>query len=189
MNEQILVGTSVHRCKEYSFQRWIDRVKELTYPGVANILAVDNSADDYMVDKYGAQVPMLHLIGMDQSPQAAHRRITRSMVAIQKTFLAGDYTHWFNLECDVIPPVDIIETMLYWGRDSDWIAFSYPNRDSPSDCQQGIGCALLSRRLLEAFDLNEADSPDAWLWEKVRKSNRFRTAEFWQYADVQHLAS
>ena len=188
MSERILVGTSVHRCKEYSFQRWIDRVKELTYPGL-DVLAVDNSEDTYMVDKYGAQVPMVYLPGLDQGPQAAHHRITRSMATIQKTFLAGHYDRWFNLECDVIPPVGIIEQMLDWGRDSDWIAFSYPNRDSPTDCQQGIGCALLSRRLVEAFDYREADSPDAWLWEKVRKSNRFRTAEFWQYADIKHLAS
>lgn len=185
---KILVGTSTHRCKEYSFQRWIDRVKSFTYPHV-EILAVDNSEDTYMVDKYGPQIPMIHIPGLPQSREDYHFRITRSMAALQKTFLAGNYTRWFNLECDVIPPSDIIEQMLHWGRDSDWIAFSYPNRECQSDVQQGIGCALLSRAIASAFDYIHADSPDAWLWENVRKAKRFRTAEFWQYADVQHLAS
>jgi hypothetical protein len=48
---------------------------------------------------------------------------------------------------------------------------------------------MLSRRLAEAFDFRHADSPDAWLWEQVRRSGRFKTMELWQYVPVEHLAS
>ncbi len=185
---KILIGSCTHQLKEYSLQRWIDNVKSFTYPNV-EIFVVDNSPTEDLTNKYKSQIPIVH-IDVDQSPQFWHNRITKSMAIIQEKFLAGNYYKWFNLECDVIPPKNIIEFMLEWGKDTDWISHCYPNREgSNKDVQQGIGCSMLSRKLVESFDYKQADSPDAWLWECVRKSGKFKTMELWQYINIQHLRS
>jgi ubiquinone/menaquinone biosynthesis C-methylase UbiE len=183
---KILVACPVHKVKEYSFQRWIDRVKEFTYPNV-EIFVVDNSPTLDFYNKFKSQVPMEHI---EIDPKVDyHRKITDSMAVIQKKFLAGDYYKWFNLECDVIPPKNMIELMLEWGKDTDWISHCYPMRASQgqkADVQQGIGCSMLSRPLVASVDYKMADSPDAWLWENVRKS-KFTTMELWNYVSVEHL--
>lgn len=186
--EKILVACPVHECKEYSFQRWIDNVKSFTYPNF-DILCVDNSPNEDFANRYKDQIPIIHIPDLPQEGEKYHFRITESMAVIQGIFLSGSYKRWFNCECDIIPPKDIIENMLYYGRDSDWIAHSYQIRESsnPNDIQQGIGCALMSRRMIEEIDYKVADSPDAWLWEVVRETNKFKTMELWQYWNVEHL--
>lgn len=185
--EKILVACPIHECKEYSFQRWIDNVKSFTYP-FFDIFVVDNSPNEDFINRYKDQIPMVHISGLNQDGNYYHERITQSMAVIQKYFLAGNYNRWFNLECDLIPPKDIIEFLLYWGRDSDWISHCYPNREgSNNDVQQGIGCSMLSRAIIESFDYEKADSPDAWLWEEVRKADKFQTMELWQYVPISHL--
>jgi len=183
---KILVACPVHETKEYGFQRWIDRVKEFTYPNF-EIFVVDNSPTEDFYNRYKDQIPMVHI---EVNSPDYHRRITDSMAVIQKKFLSGDYYKWFNLECDIIPPKNMIEFMLEWGKDSDWISHSYPMRASQgqsSDVQQGIGCSMLSRPLVASVDYILADSPDAWLWENVRKAKKFTTMELWQYLPVEHL--
>ena len=183
---KILVACPVHECKEYSFQRWIDNVKKFTYPNI-EIFCVDNSPNEEFMNRYKDQVPMVH-IEVSQEPGENHTRITKSMAVIQRKFLAGNYERWFNLECDVIPPSNIIEFMLKYGRDTDWISHCYPIRDSFNvNYQQGIGCALLSRAIAESVDYELASSPDAWLWEEVRNAEKFTTMELWQYFPIKHL--
>ena len=183
---KILVACPVHEVKEYSFQRWIDNVKSFTYPNF-EIFVVDNSPTLDFMQRYESQISMVHI---DVIPEADyHRKITDSMAVIQKKFLTGDYYKWFNLECDVIPPKNMIELMLEWGKNTDWISHCYPMRRSegqPTDVQQGIGCSMLSRPLVASVDYKMADSPDAWLWENVRKS-KFTTMELWNYVSVEHL--
>jgi hypothetical protein len=169
-------------------QRWLDAVRALTYPNL-DVLVVDNSTDDSLMRRWQDKVPMIHVTDADQVH--AMLRITQSMEVIRQHFLAGPYTRWFNLEIDVIPPPDAIERMIWWGRDSDWIAHAYPTRGSyDTDDQQGIGCSLLSRRLLSDFNFSHAgdNMPDAWLWQQVRPSRKYRTIELWGYFPVGHLA-
>ena len=185
--EKILVGCPVHECKEYSFQRWIDNVKSFTYP-LFDIFVVDNSAGEDFINRYKDQIPMVH-IETDQDAQRYLDRITASMSVIQKKFLTEGYDRWFNLECDIIPPKDIIEFMLYWGRNTDWIGHAFPLRFDVSLTQatSGIGCSMLSRKLIEAYDYKDADSPDAWLWAEVQKAGKFSTMELWYYIEIEHL--
>lgn len=181
---KILVTCPVHECKEYSFQRWINNTKSLTYPNF-DILVVDNSPTVDFVNRYQDQVPMKH-IEADPAPEQWLNRICQSMAVVQKHFLAGNYTHWMNIEADNIPPVNIIETLLKYGQDADWISHCYPTTGGA--LEQGIGCSLLSRKLMTDFDWNTAaDSPDAELWEFVRKSGKYKTVELWNIAEVQHL--
>lgn len=188
---KILVAMPTHQVKEYAFQQWIDNVKNLTYP-YYDILVVDNSPDDSYVKKWGDQVPMIHLPGQDQDPQRRGERICNSMAVIQKHFLAGNYTHWMNIEADNIPPKDVIEVLLKYGQDADWISHCYQALPGHDTMQQGIGCSLLSRRLMTDFDWSkQADTPDSELWNfakpDIRKSHDYKTCELWNIIDVKHL--
>gem|GEM_PF-6976110 len=188
---KILVACPTHQVKEYCFQEWIDNVKNLTYPNY-DILVVDNSPDDSYVKKWGDQVPMIHLSNQDQDPQRMGNRICKSMAVIQKHFLAGNYTHWMNIEADIIPPKDVIETLLKYGQDADWISHCYKTLPTGDTVQQGIGCSLLSRKLMTDFDWSKADdTPDSELWNfakpKMREDDKYKTVEIWGVMDVKHL--
>jgi len=186
----ILVACPTHQVKEYCFQQWIDNIKNLTYSDY-EILVVDNSPDDSYVNKWDKQVPMIHLPNQDQDPQRMGRRICESMAVIQKHFLAGNYTHWMNIEADVIPPKNVIETMLrYSGGDADWVSHCYPATPTPT-LMHGIGCSLLSRKLMTDFDWSDKtiadDDPAVECWNWVQKKACYKTVELWYVMDVKHL--
>lgn len=186
----VLVACPNHEVKEYAFGAWIDRVREFTYPNV-DVLVVDNSPDLEFMDRWRDKVPTRHV---DLPADAGTvLRINTAMEEIRRHFLAGDYRWWFNVESDVIPPADMIERMLEWGRDADWISHSYPVRGFDRDnLQQGIGCSMLSRRLVEQFSFADAAdhmTPDGWLWNKVRPCEDFTTVEVWSAVRVEHLGT
>ena len=185
---RVLVGCPNHIVKEYAFQCWIDNVKQFTFPGLA-FLVVDNSPNYELMERYGDQVSIITGPNTDQIHHDL--RITQSLAVLQQHFIAGGYDRWFNCESDVLPPSNIIEVLLKYGGDSDWISHSYPLRNGLDDnnIQQGIGCSLLSRRLAETFDFNHAgdNAPDGWLWAQVRPDRRFTTMEMWYYVRVEHL--
>jgi hypothetical protein len=172
-------------------QRWIDNVKSLTYPNF-DILMVDNSPNGEMKEKYGDQIP-IEVLPTEGIEDRMVTRINRSMELIRQRFLLNDdYTHWMDIECDVIPQSDVIEIMLCLRV--DWASHAYPARTGQGDAiQQGIGCSLLSRRLLETFSWADAEdhtTPDGWLWDRVRpRVYEFPTHEMYGVIKVEHLAS
>lgn len=96
-----------------------------------------------------------------------------------------------NIEADNIPPKNIIEVLMKYGRGADWVAHCYPAVPNSPTLMQGIGCSLLSRKLMTDFDWSKADdSPDAALWDfaqPVRTSGKYKTVEIWGLLDVKHL--
>lgn len=186
---KVLVACPNNVVKEYSFQRWIDAVKKLEYPNF-DILVVDNSATTDFHDRYKNQVPMLHIPDLSQHESNAGVRICVSMDEIRKYFLAGDYTYWFNLESDVIPPPNVIQYMIDHGKDADWIAHGYPTRDGDGYIQ-GIGCALFNRRIMEENDFisgNMSMGGDGNFWDKIwRQGLKYKTVELYFYLDMKHL--
>lgn len=186
---KVLVACPNHEVKEYAFGRWIDNVRRLTWPNY-DVLVVDNSPNDSgFADRYRDQVPILHIdtAGIEDLMVL---RLNLSYEAIRLAFLAGPYARLLIIESDVIPPTDIVERLLDWGRDSDWIAKGYPTRGGPPvDAEQGIGCALFSRRLMEGFsfaDLADNYSSDHGLWIHV-KARGLPTVELWDHWPVAHL--
>lgn len=186
---KVLVTCPTHEVKEYCFQQWIDNVKTLTYPNY-DVLVVDNSPDTSFMNRWAAQVPMLH-IDAPQEPQRMGFRICQSMALVQQHFLAGNYAYWMNIEADNIPPKNVIEVLLSYGQGADWTSHCYPAFPGCETLQQGIGCSLLSRRLMTDFDWSKADdSPDAELWnfaQPIRSSGKYLTVELWGIMSVEHL--
>lgn len=164
-------------------------VKSLTYP--VDVLVVDNSpfsVRGYYIEGKGFKYIWDEKSAADQTH--AMLRITQSMEIIRRYFLDGPWDRWFNLEADVIPPPNVIETMLEWGKNCDWISHSYPPR-SGSGQQQGIGCSLLSRKLVQEFTFAALgdNPPDGGFWGQVLpRINEFPTMELWGVMDIKHLA-
>ncbi len=186
---KILVACPNHIVKEYAFQTWIDNVKSLTYPNY-DLLVVDNSPNDSdFIDRYKNQVPMQH-IDTTGIEELMILRLNLSYEKIRLAFLAGDYERLMIIESDVITPVDILEKMLYWGRDGDWISHAYPSRGETVDQEQGIGCSMFTRRLMETYgfkDFGDNIGSDSGLWQKVRPDRRFKTMELWSFWENKHL--
>lgn len=182
--EKILVACSTNIVKEYSLQRWIDNVKKFTYPNY-DILVVDTSENGVLYEKYKDQVPMMTIPYYEDQ----YRRMCESMEAIRLHVLKNDYKRFFSVESDIIPPINVIEQMLEWGKDSDWISHAFPSKDMPDvDNDQGIGCSLLSRRLLEKFTwAGFTETPDGHLWGQVRPDQTMKVMEMWHYWKNKHL--
>lgn len=186
---KVLVACPTFDGKEYCFQKWVDMVKSLTYPNY-EILAVDNSKTEDFYNKYRDQIPMKHMTFGPEEKDDGMYRVCRSMAEIQRHFLSGDFTHWMNIEADVIPPANVIEILMKYGQDADWTAHTYPA--SPTKTWvAGIGCSLLSRKLMTDFDWNDTtiadDSPDSELWSWVQSHGGYKTIEMYYLMEVKHL--
>ncbi len=189
--QKVLVACPTFDGKEYCTQEWIDRIKSLSYPNY-DILLVDNSKTADFYNKYKHEVPMVHLTFGPEEKNDGMYRVCKSMAEIQRHFMKGQYTHWMNIEADVIPPVDIIEQLMKYGRDADWIAHVYPSGPTiAGNLIAGIGCSLLSRKLMTDFDWDDTtiadDSPDSELWNWVISHGGYKTVELYYICDVKHL--
>ena len=191
---KILVACPTHECKEYAMQRWIDNVKNLTYPNY-DIFVSDNSPTDEHLNRWKDQIDIekINTKGMEE---LSVKRINYSYEEIREKFLKGNYDRLMTIEIDVIPAKNVIETMFKWGKDSDWISHAYPARDASlaegDELRvQGVGCSLFSRRLIEKYDFKGFEDnymSDGGMWMKVRPDKTMKTMELWGYLDsIKHL--
>lgn len=183
---KVLVACPTYFGKEYAFQEWIDNVKNLSYPNY-DVLVVDNSPDDSYVKKWGDKIPMEHIETNENDLWTL--KICKSMQRIKERFLEGGYEYWMNIEADNIPPKDVIENMIKFK--ADWVSHCYPVRPDSETLEQGIGCSLLSKNLVQGFDWSKAsDSPDAELWDfakPIRSNSKYKTIELWGVFNCLHL--
>lgn len=113
------------------------------------------------------------------------------MAKAREYFLKGNYTHWMNIEADNIPPKDVIETLMKYGNDADWTAHGYYANGKDGTIEMGIGCSLISRKLIEDFNMDDDsifdDSPDAELWNWVQpRLGKYTAVELWGIMNVKH---
>jgi hypothetical protein len=182
--KKFLVACPNYEGKEYSFQRWIDNVRAFTYPNY-DILVVDNSDTPDFYERWKNQVPMIHAL----IEGGSYQKIAKSMEIIRQRFIDGGYDYWLNLESDIIPPTDIIESLLLLGNDADWINHSYPERLVNAQ-QIGIGCSIFSRHLMQDISLEGAGENgciSAWLREFVRQQTPNKVVELWSMLKLEHL--
>lgn len=184
---KVLVTCPVFDGKSYCFDEWVKMAKSLTYENY-DILVVDNSKTEDFYNKYKDQIPMIHLTFDGQKDDGMYR-VCRSMAEVRKHFLRGDYDFWMNIEADNIPPPNVIETLLKY-QPCDWIAHVYPD-GTGKGFMAGIGCSLISRKLIEDFNMDDVsifdDSPDAEVWNWVQKNGGYKTVEIYFEMDVKHL--
>jgi hypothetical protein len=117
---KILLAAPINIIKSYCLYDWLKAIKELSFPNL-DIFLVDNSP-------YPAFSETIRQLGYDcvyEPPQGRESRyyMTASNERCRTKFLSGDYTHFFSLECDIFPPVDIIERLLI--HDLDVVGTTY----------------------------------------------------------------
>jgi hypothetical protein len=106
---KVLIAAPQHDSKSYCWEKWVDRVKSLTYPNY-DVFIADNSATDEFAEemkKSGVKVKRVgfHLEGVLERTTQAHE-------ACRLEALNGDYDYLLHLETDVIPPLDVVERLL-----------------------------------------------------------------------------
>ncbi|MDD5358585.1 MAG: hypothetical protein PHX80_05520 [Candidatus Nanoarchaeia archaeon] len=107
---KILLACPVSNNKEYIFWDWLTYIKKLTYP--VDLFFVDNSPNLKFVNKISdAGYNCAHL---ERTADDFSRRysIAASMEFIRVAAESCNYDYLFSLECDVFPPLDIVERLL-----------------------------------------------------------------------------
>jgi cellulose synthase/poly-beta-1,6-N-acetylglucosamine synthase-like glycosyltransferase len=105
---RILIGCPTYSGKEYCIERYIDRVKNLTYKNY-DILLIDNSKGNKFFNKIKKlKVPVIKGTWNEQSKI----RLTNSQNKLREICLKKGYEYMMMLESDLIPPKDIIEQLL-----------------------------------------------------------------------------
>jgi len=118
MKPKILIGCTTYEGKDYVLERYVERVKNLTYDNY-DVLFIDNSKGD----EYSKKIKSLGMNVIKSTwNEQSKIRLTNAQNLMRKKFLEGDYTHLFILEQDLIPQKDIIERLLEHNKDvvSGW---------------------------------------------------------------------
>ncbi len=108
MQPKILVGCPTSFHKEYALDEYAKAVKSLTYNNY-DILLVDNSQDNIYFDKIKQKgLPVI------KGPyfEGALDRIIASRNILKEYVLKNNYDYFFSLEQDLIPPINILESLL-----------------------------------------------------------------------------
>lgn len=131
-------------------QDWLPYVQQFTYPNY-EIYLVDNSHDaDYHKTMWD------HGIACGYCPPGNKRApeyIADSQNMLRDHFLQGDYDHYFSVECDNFPPLNIIELML---------SFKLDNLNVPYFLKQGEDTTLGVQRSIinyQGFCANKVMAP------------------------------
>ena len=200
MNPKILLGCPTSEHKEYSLDKYLDGVKNLTYNNF-DLLLVDNSKTDRYYKKLKEK--NINVI-KDKYFENARDRITHSRNILREKCLKENYEYLFSLEQDIIAPKDVIERLLkhkkeiisglyfYLGDDNKtllpvvWIYHKgkYARRLDVDEVMDnklievitcGLGCVLIHRKVLEKIKFRYVKEKPGWddLWfsEDARKNN------------------
>jgi hypothetical protein len=109
MTAKVLLASPINIVKEYCLYDWLEMLRALTYKNL-DIFLIDNSPSPEFAKK-------INKLGFNCAWENPRTREIRYVMCASNErtrvkFLAGDYTHFFSLECDIFPPKDIIEKLL-----------------------------------------------------------------------------
>lgn len=121
---RILVGTLFSNVKNYAIMDWYKNLCKFSYPNF-DVCAVDNSKDKkyhnkifkYFSDhKSKSNIGKLTVLHTPRVHKDAEVFMAFSANELRKHFLKNDYDYLLYLECDIMPPVDILERLLSYGK-------------------------------------------------------------------------
>lgn len=109
---KVLIGTITFDDKDYVLDRFVERVKEFTYPDF-EFLMIDSSKND----KYYKRIKKLGINVLKSKHQKDTRaNCSKARNMLVEEFLKSDAEYLFHLEQDVIPRKDIIEELIKWKK-------------------------------------------------------------------------
>ena len=126
---KVLVGAPNNLRKEYILERYINRLKELTYPNYEIVLADNSKEDDYKAKIEGLGIKCLKTAWYEGS----RARICESRNAIRQYMLDNNFDYYMSIEADVIPQRDIIEQLMIHDKDivGGWYYICDPGKARP----------------------------------------------------------
>lgn len=106
---KVLVCAPQHESKDYCFDEWAERVKNLTYPNYEVLLA-DNSSDKEYLKKIKAHG--FKTTYVKDNGKGIIARMAEAHEACREYCLRNNFDYMLHLETDVIPPFDVIERLM-----------------------------------------------------------------------------
>lgn len=126
-NPRILLATPISDDKRYILIDWLIMLDRITYP--VDILLVDNShtTENYkLVKKMGYNIKYYNPSG-----KTLKKTISDSRNMIREYAVKYDYDFIFSLECDIFPPLNVVEYML--AKELDVVSAFYFNGEYDSN--------------------------------------------------------
>lgn len=203
---KVLIGTPIHEMKDYSIKRWLESVLrlEIDKKDYWRLLMVDNSQNkDWQerVKEYCRELNFFNydFIGLSDMKDGSDfelERLAFSREKIRHKLLYENYDFWFSWECDILCPPEILKTFLRYTSEFEVIYHSYsPRGGEPIGTggyvkQDGIGCALFSRRVFYEFKFTEGNlilgADGRLIFETLRRG--FKIMEIHNFFRLEHLA-
>jgi len=163
---KILLTSPINVVKSYVIYEWLDYIKKLDYDNY-EIFMVDNSPKPDFSEKI--RDLGFNCVWDDPKGREARYSIASSNERTRIKFLAGDYQFFFNVECDLFPPKNIIDKLL--SHDKDVVGTTY---------WSGLGY----KTFLQLFTLYNQHT-DFQKHEKIYKTRRLTFQESQLFMDGQ----
>lgn len=170
---KILIGTPIHRCKDYAMRRWLKNVAKLQKETPADLLLMDNSPGLSYVEKvkgyckkYGIKNYRIKHFEFNQGMSVDKRRdrIEKAEEMISQEILSGDYDCWFSWECDQIIPTNSLKVLIKLMRVGKTMMVTHNSwfRGRTKVYLADFGVALISKKCLKKYEslLRFIASPD-----------------------------
>ena len=118
MQPKILIGVPTHEVMESSLSEFIENLKQFSYENF-EICIEDNSSTTYYFEKLqkiaeewnDEKKQKFSVIHSNALPKA-RERIVNARNVLRKKFLEEGFDYFFSLEQDVIPPINVLETLV-----------------------------------------------------------------------------
>src|SRR3990167_4198770 len=118
MNPKILIGVPTHEVMENSLNEFIESLKKFSYENFEVCIEDNSPSMDYfeklqkIADEWNNAKPQKFSVIHSQPLPKARERIINAMNIFRKKFLDEGFDYFFSLEQDVIPPTNVLETLL-----------------------------------------------------------------------------
>ncbi len=106
---RILLFCPVSNHKDYILWHWIDYIKKFTYKNL-EILLIDNS--DNKIYAQRIQAAGIDCINVYAPQIAIREKMFACYKLFRQYFLENKFDYWLSLECDIFPPINVIEHLL-----------------------------------------------------------------------------
>lgn len=121
MKAKILIATPTSKRHEYVIEKYLDRVRALSYPSI-HLLLYDNTMDNgEYYEKLKAMTPekWITVKRHEWDPRDAHvlQMLANVKESMRMFMMAREFTHYFDIASDMMLPKNIIERLLSHKKD------------------------------------------------------------------------
>jgi hypothetical protein len=114
--KKVLVTAPISKVKDYVLERWMEHISNLTYENY-DILLVDNSESSSWHKKYIDQFPNIKFIYFSPRGLTSQEFISYCQEKSRKYAYINNYDYIMSIECDVFPPLNVIESLMQHDKD------------------------------------------------------------------------